>query len=59
MYVSGCHQRLTRLRYVTPPLTNLHSMRLYCHFLIQYEFYTAAQIQTIILIEQMLHGHTW
>jgi len=54
---------MSRLHYVTSPLTNLHRYR---HFSIQYEFYASAQIQTIIkgrsarqvVVEQMLHGHT-
>jgi len=59
-YVSRCHQKLRRLRYVTSPLTNVHRYR---HFSIRYEFYAAEQIQTTIklkgqvLVEQNLHGH--
>jgi len=47
MYVSRCHQKLTRLRYVTLPLTNLHWYR---HFSIRYDYelYDAAQMQMII-----------
>ena len=48
MYVSRCHQKQTRLRYVMLPLTNLH-----CHrrFTIRWEFCVATQIQTIIKTE--------
>ena len=55
MYVSGCHQKLTRLRYVTLSLANLHWYR---HFLIRYEFYAAVQIQTIIQTESASFSRT-
>ena len=55
IYVSRCHQKLTRLRYVTSPLTNLHWYR---HFSIQYEFYAAEQIQTIIKTESSTFSGT-